>query len=57
LVPPGSDVVESKIKLEIFFANDHVDQLIAAVKAATARLVPVVESGDTATITAACTAV
>jgi cytochrome c556 len=57
LVPPGSDVVESKIKLEIFFANDHVDQLIAAVKAATARLVPVVKSGDTATITAACTAV
>src|SRR6476660_3122226 len=57
LFPPGSDVAESKIKPEIFSAKDHVDQLIAAVKSATARLVPVVESGDKATITAAYTAV
>jgi len=45
------------IKPEIFSAKDHVDQLIAAVKTATAQLVPVVESGDKATITAAYTAV
>ena len=57
LFPPGSDVAESKIKPEIFFANDHVDQLIAAVKTATAQLVPVVESGDKAAITAAYTVV
>src|SRR6266850_7370000 len=57
LFPLGSDVAESKLKPEIFSAKDHVDQLIAAVKAATARLVPVVESGDKATITAAYTAV
>src|SRR5258708_8777705 len=30
LFSPGSDVAESKIKPEIFAANDHVDQLIAA---------------------------
>src|SRR3984893_4973653 len=36
LFPPGSDVAESKIKPEIFSANDHVDQLIVAVKTATA---------------------
>src|SRR6478672_13074804 len=40
LFPLGSDVAESKLKPEIFSAKDHVDQLIAAVKAATARLVP-----------------
>jgi cytochrome c556 len=57
LFPLGSDVAESKIKPEIFSAKDHVDQLIAAVKTATAQLVPVVESGDKATITAAYTAV
>jgi cytochrome c556 len=50
-------VAESKIKPEIFSAKDHVDQLIAAVKTATAQLVPAVESGDKATITAAYTAV
>jgi cytochrome c556 len=57
LFPLGSDVAESKIKPAIFSANDHVDQLIAAVKAATAQLVPVVKSGDKAAITAAYTAV
>ena len=57
LFPPGSDVAESKIKPQIFSANDHVDQLIVAVKTATAQLVPVVESGDKAAITAAYTAV
>ena len=57
LFPLGSDVAESKLKPEIFSAKDYVDQLIAAVKAATARLVPVVESGDKAAITAAYTAV
>src|ERR1700724_2404268 len=36
LFPPGSDVAESKIKPQIFSANDHVDQLIVAVKTATA---------------------
>jgi cytochrome c556 len=53
---PGSDVAESKIKPAIFNAGDHVDQLIAAVQTATAQLVPVVKSGDKATIAAAYTA-
>jgi cytochrome c556 len=57
LFPPGSDVAESKIKPEIFAANDHVDQLIAAVKTAAAQLVPAVKTGDKATISAAYTAV
>src|SRR6201981_1833145 len=53
--PPGSDVAESKIKPEIFAANDRVDQLIAAVKAATAELVPAVKTGDKAAISTAYT--
>jgi cytochrome c556 len=53
LFPPGSDVAESKIKPEIFAAMDHVDQLIAAVQTATAKLVPAVKTGDKAAITAA----
>jgi cytochrome c556 len=57
LFPPGSDVAESKIKPEIFAANDHVDQLIAAVQAATAKLVPAVKTGDKAATTVAYTAV
>ena len=57
LFPPGSDVAESKIKPEIFAANDHVDQLIAAVQAAAAKLVPAVKTGDKAAITVAYTAV
>jgi cytochrome c556 len=44
LFPPGSDVAESKIKPEIFAANDHVDQLIAAVKTATKQFVPAVKT-------------
>ena len=50
---PGSDVAESRIKPEIFTAADRVDQLIAAVKSATAQLVPAVKTGDKAAITAA----
>jgi cytochrome c556 len=57
LFPPGSDVAESKIKPEIFAANDHVDQLIAAVKTATKQLVPAVKTGDKVTISAADTSV
>jgi cytochrome c556 len=57
LFPPGSNVAESKIKPEIFNAKDHVEQLIAAVKTATAQLVPAVKTGDKATIAAAYTAV
>ena len=57
LFPPGSDVVESKIKPAIFTAGDHVDQLIAAVQTAAAQLVPAVKTGDKAAITAAYTAV
>jgi cytochrome c556 len=57
LFPPGSDVAESKIKPEMFAANDHVDQLIAAVQTATAQLVPAVKTGDKAAISAAYTAV
>ena len=53
---PGSDVTESKIKPAIFDAGDHVDQLIAAVQSATAKLVPVVKSGDKAAIAVAYTA-
>ena len=57
LFPPGSDVAESKIKPEIFAANDRVDQLIAAVQAATAQLVLAVKTGDKAAISAAYTTV
>ena len=57
LFPVGSDVADSKVKPEIFAAKDHVEQLIAAVKAATGRLVPAVKTGDKATIAAAYTAV
>jgi cytochrome c556 len=57
LFPAGSDVEESKIRPEIFSANDHVDQLIAAVQRATTQLVPAVRSGDKAAITAAYSAV
>jgi cytochrome c556 len=57
LFPPGSDVAESKIKPEIFAANDHVDQLIAAVKTGTKQLVPAVKTGDKAAISAAYIAV
>src|ERR1700738_2502768 len=53
LFPPGSDVDGSKIKPEIFSANDHVDQLIGAVQTATVRLVPAVKTGDKAAITVA----
>jgi cytochrome c556 len=56
LFPPGSDVDGSKIKPEIFAAGDHVDQLIAAVQTATAKLVPAVKTGDKAAITGAYTA-
>src|SRR5216683_6597445 len=48
LFPPGSDVAESKIKPEIFTAPARVDQLIAAVKSATAELVPAIKTGDKA---------
>src|SRR5438132_2223414 len=57
LFPPGSDVAESKIKPEIFAANDHVDQLVAAVQTATQQLVPAVKTGDKAAISVAYTAV
>ena len=57
LFPLGSNVAESKIKPEIFAAGDDVDQLIAAVQTATAKLVPAVKTGDKAAITAAYTAV
>jgi cytochrome c556 len=57
LFPPGSDVDGSKIKPEIFAARDYIDQLIAAVQTATAKLVPAVKTGDKAEITAAYTAV
>src|SRR5712691_2425770 len=53
LFAPGSNVAESKIKPEIFAAGDHIDQLIAAVQTATAKLVPAVKTGDKAAITAA----
>jgi cytochrome c556 len=52
LFPPGSDVAESRIKPEIFAAADRVDQLIAEVQSATARLVPAVRTGDKVAIAA-----
>jgi cytochrome c556 len=57
LFPPGSDVNGSRIKPEIFAADGHIDQLIAAVQVAAGKLVPAVKTGETATITAAYTAV
>ena len=57
LFPPGSNVAESKIKPEIFAAKEQVAQLIASVQAATAQLVPSVETGDKAAIAAAYAAV
>jgi cytochrome c556 len=56
LFPPGSNVADSKMRPEIFAAGEHVDQLIAAVQAAVAKLVPAVKSGDKVAITAAYTA-
>jgi cytochrome c556 len=56
LFPPGSNVADSKMRPEIFAAGEHVDQLIAAVQAAVAKLVPAVKSGDNVAITAAYTA-
>src|SRR5260370_24945620 len=53
---PGSDVTESKIKPAIFDAGNHVDQLIAAVQSATAKLVPGVKSVDRASTAGAHTA-
>jgi cytochrome c556 len=53
LFPPGSNVAESKMRPEIFAASGHVDQLIAAVQAAAAKLVPAVKTGDKAEISAA----
>jgi hypothetical protein len=50
---PNSDAAENEIKLAIFAAGDRVDQLIAAVRTATAQLVPPVKTGDQETITAA----
>ena len=57
LFPPGSDVAESKIRPEIFAAMEQVDQLIAVVRTATAKLVPAVKTGDKAVIAVAYTAV
>ena len=57
LFPPGSNVAESRMKPEIFAADQHVDQLIAAVQTAAGQLVPAVKTGDKAAITAAYTAV
>ena len=56
LFPPGSNVADSKMRPEIFAAGEHVDQLITAVQAAVAKLVPAVKSGDKVAITATYTA-
>jgi len=57
LFPRGSDVAESRIRPEIFAAKEHVDQLIAAVKTATAQLLPEVKTSDKTAIAAAYAAV
>jgi cytochrome c556 len=57
LFPPGSDVAHSRVKPEIFLAEDRVRELIAAVQQAAAKLVPAVKSGDKAEIAAAYAAV
>jgi cytochrome c556 len=53
LFPVGSDVADSKMKPEIFAAQDRVPQLIAAVQDAAQELSEAVKSGDKTAIATA----
>lgn len=53
LFPVGSDVADSKMKPEIYAAQDHVPQLVAEVEDAAQKLSVAVKSGDKSTIAAA----
>jgi cytochrome c556 len=53
LFPAGSDVEDSKMKPEIFAAQDRVPQLVAGVEDAAQKLSVAVKSGDKSAIAAA----
>jgi cytochrome c556 len=53
LFPVGSDVVDSKMKPEIFAAQDRIPQLVAGVEDAAQKLSAAVKSGDKSAIAAA----
>jgi cytochrome c556 len=53
LFPPGSDVADSHLKSEIWAIQARFDQLVAAVQADAAALLPVVRTGDKAQIAVA----
>ena len=53
LFPPGSDVADSHLKSEIWANPARFDQLVAAVQADAAALLPVVKTGDKAQIAVA----
>jgi cytochrome c556 len=53
LFPVGSDVAESKMKPEIFAAQDRIPQLVAGVGDAAQKLSAAVKSGDKSAIAAA----
>jgi cytochrome c556 len=53
LFPAGSDVADSRIKPEIFAAQDRVPQLVAGVEDAAQKLSAAVKSGDKSAIAAA----
>jgi cytochrome c556 len=53
LFPVGSDVADSKMKPEIFAAQDCIPQLVAGVEDAAQKLTVAVKSGDNSAIAAA----
>jgi cytochrome c556 len=53
LFPVGSDVEDSKMKPEIFTAQDRIPQLVAGVEDAAQELSTAVKSGDKSAIAAA----
>jgi cytochrome c556 len=53
LFPVGSDVADSKMKPEIFAAQDRIPQLVAGVEDAAQKLSAAVKSGDKGAIAAA----
>ena len=53
LFPVGSDVADSKMKPEIFAAQDRIPQLVAGVEDAAQKLSAAVKSGDKSAIAAA----
>jgi cytochrome c556 len=53
LFPFGSDVADSKMKPEIFAAQDRIPQLVAGVEDAAQKLSAAVKSGDKSAIAAA----